>query len=48
MEDGCIARTIAQQPAMIGEIGVETAMKVLAGEEVEANIPVELELIGQD
>lgn len=33
---------------MIGEIGVETAMKVLAGEEVEANIPVELELIGQD
>ena len=48
MEDGCIARTIAQQPAVIDEIGVERTMKVLAGEEVEANIPVELELIGQD
>ncbi|XKH50562.1 ribose ABC transporter substrate-binding protein RbsB [Chryseomicrobium palamuruense] len=47
VEDGRLAGTIAQQPAMIGEIGVETAMKVLTGEEVEANIPVELELIGQ-
>lgn len=33
---------------MIGEIGVETAMQVLAGEEVESSIPVELELIGQE
>ncbi|PJK17011.1 ribose ABC transporter substrate-binding protein RbsB [Chryseomicrobium excrementi] len=48
VEDGRLAGTIAQQPAMIGEIGIETAMKVLAGEEVEANIPVELELVGQE
>lgn len=48
VEDGRLAGTIAQQPAMIGEIGIETAMKVLAGEEVEASIPVELELVGQE
>ncbi len=48
VEDGRLAGSIAQQPAMIGEIGIETAMKVLAGEEVEANIPVELELVGQE
>ena len=42
-----MAATIAQQPEKIGEIGVQTADKVLKGEKVEASIPVELKLINQ-
>lgn len=44
---GKMAATIAQQPEKIGEIGVQTADKVLKGEKVEASIPVELKLINQ-
>ena len=42
---GDMAATIAQQPALIGELGVETAGKILKGEKVEANIPVPLMVI---
>jgi len=42
---GDMAATIAQQPALIGSLGVETAAKILKGEKVEANIPVPLQVI---
>ena len=47
VKGGKMAATIAQQPEKIGEIGVQTADKVLKGEKVEAAIPVELKLINQ-
>ncbi|RAZ69360.1 ribose ABC transporter substrate-binding protein RbsB [Planococcus maitriensis] len=47
VEEGRLAGTIAQKPEMIGEMAVETAVQHLGGEEVEASIPVELELIQQ-
>ena len=47
VKGGKMAATIAQQPEKIGEIGVQTADKVLKGEKVEASIPVELKLINQ-
>ena len=45
VEDGRLDGTIAQKPEMIGEMAVETAVQSLEGEEVEASIPVELELV---
>ncbi|TWT06796.1 ribose ABC transporter substrate-binding protein RbsB [Planococcus sp. CPCC 101016] len=45
VEDGRLDGTIAQKPEMIGEMAVETAVQSLDGEEVEASIPVELELV---
>ena len=42
---GMLGATIAQQPALIGELGVETADKVLKGQTVEKNIPVPLKVI---
>jgi periplasmic binding protein/lacI transcriptional regulator len=45
VKGGKMAATIAQQPDKIGEIGVQTAAKVLKGETVEAAIPVELKII---
>lgn len=45
VNDGKMGATVAQQPALIGSMGVEAAVKVLNGETVEANIPVELQLI---
>lgn len=47
VKGGKMAATIAQQPEKIGEIGVQTADKVLKGKKVEASIPVELKLINQ-
>lgn len=44
---GTMAATIAQKPAKIGELGVSTAQKIIKGETVEKNIPVELELVTQ-
>ncbi|UTV29884.1 ribose ABC transporter substrate-binding protein RbsB [Photobacterium atrarenae] len=44
---GKLGATIAQQPDLIGALGVETADKVLKGEQVEANIPVPLKVITQ-
>lgn len=45
VEEGRLAGTIAQKPEMIGEMAVDTAVQHLNGEEVEASIPVELELV---
>ena len=45
VEDGRLDGTIAQKPEMIGEMAVEAAVQSLEGEEVEASIPVELELV---
>ncbi|SOB60345.1 D-ribose transporter subunit; periplasmic-binding compoent of ABC superfamily [Pseudodesulfovibrio profundus] len=42
---GEMAGTIAQQPALIGALGVETADKVLKGEKVNEYIPVPLMVV---
>ena len=42
---GTLSATVAQKPEEIGTKAVEAAIKHLKGEKVEANIPVELELI---
>lgn len=42
---GLLGATIAQQPALIGEIGVESAVKVLTGKTVEKSIPVPLMMV---
>lgn len=42
---GEMAATVAQQPAMIGSLGVENASKVLKGETIEKSIPVDLQLV---
>lgn len=47
VQGGKLAATIAQQPEKIGELGVETADKVLKGEKVEAKIPVPLKVIAK-
>lgn len=48
VERSHLAATIAQQPGMIGELGVETADKVLKGESVDSYIPVPLKVISQE
>ena len=45
VKDGKLGATVAQQPSMIGAMGVEAAVKIINGEETEDFIPVELELI---
>jgi len=45
VESGKLAATVAQQPELIGSLGVETADKVLKGEKVEAKIPVDLKVV---
>ena len=45
INEGRMAATIAQQPEMIGKVAVETAVKLIAGETIEANIPVEVALV---
>lgn len=42
---GAMAGTIAQQPALIGSLGVETADKILKGQKVEEYIPVPLMVV---
>lgn len=42
---GDMAATVAQQPELIGEMGIDAAYKVLKGETIEENVPVELKLI---
>ncbi|GAM61198.1 ribose ABC transport system [Vibrio ishigakensis] len=42
---GLLSATIAQQPDMIGALGVETADKMLKGEQVEEYIPVPLKVV---
>ena len=45
LNSGKLSATVAQLPEQIGAKGVETADKVLKGEKVEANYPVELKLV---
>ena len=45
VKDGKLAATVAQQPALMGQLAVETALKVLNGETVETYIPVDLSLV---
>jgi ribose transport system substrate-binding protein len=45
VEEGRMTATVAQKPAVIGQKGIDTAIQVANGEEVEAFIPVELELV---
>jgi len=45
VKEGKLAATIAQQPAEMGRLGVEFAVKHLSGETVEAYIPVDLALV---
>lgn len=43
--EGRMAATVAQKPDLMGATAVETALKLMAGESVEKEIPVEVELI---
>lgn len=45
IEDGSLAATIAQQPDKMGEIGVDVALKLAKGENIEKNISVDLKLV---
>lgn len=45
IQDGTLAATIAQQPDKMGEMAVETAIKITKGEAVEKNIAVDLKLV---
>jgi ribose transport system substrate-binding protein len=45
VQAGDLAATVAQQPALMGSLGVETAVSFLAGETVEASIPVALRIV---
>ena len=48
IRDGKLAATIAQQPALMGQLGVDVAFRYLSGEQVEGYIPVGLSLITPD
>ncbi|VWL85034.1 ribose ABC transporter substrate-binding protein RbsB [Oceanivirga miroungae] len=45
VKEGKLGATVAQQPKLIGILGVETAKKVLDGKQVEKYIPVDLQLV---
>ncbi|MGB4871936.1 MAG: substrate-binding domain-containing protein, partial [Candidatus Promineifilaceae bacterium] len=42
---GDLAATVAQQPALMGQLGLETAVTYLNGGTVDAYIPVDLSLV---
>ncbi len=48
IQDGNMNATVAQQPDRIGQLGVDNAIKVINGESIEENIPVEVKLVTQD
>src|SRR5512139_3557366 len=48
VNDGKLAATVAQQPALMGQLSVETAAKALKGEKVDASIPVALSLVTKE
>ncbi|MBN1468713.1 MAG: ribose ABC transporter substrate-binding protein RbsB [Fusobacteriaceae bacterium] len=45
VKSGKMAATVAQQPKLIGGIGIKTAVSIIKGEKIEKFIPVPLELI---
>jgi ribose transport system substrate-binding protein len=48
VRDGKLAATIAQQPAVMGQLGVDVALRFLGGEQVGGYIPVDLSLVTPD
>jgi ribose transport system substrate-binding protein len=48
IRDEKLTATIAQQPAVMGQLGVEVAIRFLGGEQVETYIPVDLSLVTID
>jgi ribose transport system substrate-binding protein len=42
---GTLTATVAQQPALIGSLGIDTARSVLAGKSVAKFVPVALQLV---
>jgi ribose transport system substrate-binding protein len=48
VKDGKIAAIVAQQPELIGQLGVQNAKKVLDGQTVEAKIAVPLKMVTKD
>jgi ribose transport system substrate-binding protein len=47
VQGGSLAATVAQQPALIGQLGVEAAVAFLGGEAVAESVPVDLSLVTQ-
>lgn len=47
VESGDMSATIAQQPGLMGSMAVENAVKVIKGETVAKEIPVDLQLIAK-
>ncbi|MDO5702033.1 MAG: D-ribose ABC transporter substrate-binding protein [Lachnospiraceae bacterium] len=45
VKEGLMAATVAQQPDLMGATAVETACKIMAGEEVEETLPVDVTLV---
>jgi ribose transport system substrate-binding protein len=45
VRDGKLAATVKQQPAVMGQLGVDVAIRYLSGEQVEGYIPVDLSLV---
>ena len=45
VSEGKMAATVAQQPSLIGSMGVEAVSKLLAGEMLEKYVPVSLKLV---
>ncbi|MBP7688564.1 MAG: substrate-binding domain-containing protein, partial [Thermoflexales bacterium] len=45
VQDGKLAATVAQQPAVMGQLALEAAVKFLNGDTVEAAVPVALSLV---
>jgi ribose transport system substrate-binding protein len=48
IQDGKMNATVAQQPARMGSLGVENAVKVIDGESVEKNISVPVKLVTKE
>jgi len=48
VQSGKMAATIARKPDLMGQTAVETAIKLISGEQVEKSIPVEVELVTKD
>ncbi len=48
IEDGRMDGTVAQQPFEIGRIGIESAVALAGGEDLDAEVPVDVELVTAD
>lgn len=47
-EDGAMKASIAQQPKMLGQVGMETILKVIAGQEVAPLVEAEVVTVSKD